>query len=329
MAKVLVTGATGLVGYNIMQALLRREHDVRLLVRSVEKAQRLMPRVCELVQGDITNKASLYAAVEGCDTIYHAAGLPEQWLPDNKLFEKVNASGTRKMVDVALDLGVKRFVYTSTIDVFKAAAGETFDESVIDTAPKGTFYERSKQEADRVVTAALDKGLPAVFLHPSAVYGPGPLLKTSPGVNELIMRLYRGQVPALLPGGFPVVYGPDVGEGHVLAGESAATGERFILSDQYLSLRDLATIVYEELGIKKRFPMTMPLPIAKMVAEVGEVVADFTGKPPLIPRGQLTFLQWQAIPSSEKASQVLGWSSRTFRECVKPTYAFVKRIVDL
>ena len=328
MSKVLVTGATGQVGYNIMQALLRREYNVRLLVRSVEKAQRLMPRVCELVEGDITNKASLYAAMDGCDTVYHAAGLPEQWLRDNAVFEKVNASGTRKMVDAALDLGVSRFIYTSTIDVFKAAPGETYDESVIDTAPKGTFYERSKQEADRIVTAAMDKGLPAIFLHPSAVYGPGPLVKGSPGINELILKLYKGQAPALLPGGFPVVYGPDVGEGHVLAAEKAAPGERFILSDQYLTLEELARIVYEELNIKKRFPMTMPLPVAKMVAEIGEVIANVTNKPPLIPKGQLTFLQWRAIPCSEKAKRELGWESRPFRECVKPTYSFAKRIVD-
>ena len=298
------------------------------MVRSVDKAQRLMPRVCELVKGDITNKASLYAAIEGCDAVYHAAGFPEQWMRDNGIFETVNANGTRKMVDVALDLGVTRFVYTSTIDVFKAAPGETYDESVIDPEPKGTFYERSKQAADKIVVAGMEKGLPAIFLHPSAVYGPGPLIKGSPGINELILKLYRGQVPALLPGGFPVVYGPDVGEGHVLAAEKAAIGERFILSDQYLPLDQLARIVYEELNIKKRFPLTMPLPIAKVVAEVGEAIANLTNKPPLIPKGQLTFLQWQAIPSSAKAKEQLGWESRAFRECVKPTYSFVRRIVD-
>lgn len=328
MAKILVTGATGLVGYNIMQALMRRDHNVRLLVRSVEKAQRLMPSACELVQGDITNKASLYPAMEGCDMVYHAAGFPEQWMRDPGIFRRVNVSGTRKMVDVALDAGIKRFIYTSTIDVFQGKAGETYDESVIDPKPKGTYYERSKQDADKLVTEALDRGLPAVFLHPSAVYGPGPLVKSSPGVNDLILKLYRGQVPALLPGGFPVVYAPDVGEGHVLAAEKADIGERFILSDQYLSLQDLAKIVYEELNISKRFPMVMPLPLAKIVADVGEMVADLINKPPLIPKGQLTFLQWQAIPSSDKAQRELGWQSRVFRECVKPTYSFAKRIVD-
>ncbi|MCG8672271.1 MAG: NAD-dependent epimerase/dehydratase family protein [Pseudomonadales bacterium] len=326
MAKILVTGATGLVGYNIMQALLRREHDVRLLVRSVEKAQRLLPSTCEFVQGDITNKASLYPAFEGCDMVYHAAGFPEQWMRDNSIFQTVNVNGTRKMVDVALDVGVERFIYTSTIDVFKAAPGETYDESVIDNEPKGTFYERSKQDADVIVANALEKGLPAIFLHPSAVYGPGTLVAGSPGVNDLILRLYKGQVPALLPGGFPVVYGPDVGEGHVLAAEKAAIGERFILSERYLPLTDLAEIVYHELNIQKRMPMVMPLPVANMVASVGEVISNVIDKPPLIPRGQLTFLQWQAIPSSQKAQQQLGWQPRAFNDCVKPTYSFVKRI---
>lgn len=329
MAKILVTGATGLVGYNIMQALLRREHQVRLLVRDVDKAKRLLPSVCEFVQGDITNKASLYPAFDGCDMVYHAAGFPEQWMRDNNIFQAVNVNGTRKMVDVALDVGVERFIYTSTIDVFKAAAGETYDESILDDAPKGTFYERSKQDADVIVTKALDKGLPAIFLHPSAVYGPGPLFAGSPGVNNLILDLYKGNVPALLPGGFPVVYGPDVGEGHVLAAEKAEIGERFILSEAYLPLVELAKIVYEELNVKKRMPLVLPLPVANIVANLGEVVANVLNKPPLIPKGQLTFLQWQAIPSSKKAQDQLGWQPRAFRECVKPTYSFVKRLPGL
>jgi nucleoside-diphosphate-sugar epimerase len=120
---------------------------------------------------------------------------------------------------------------SSTIDVFTWRSGETYDESEIDPTPKGTHYERSKQRADKLV---VDSGLDAVFLHPSAVYGTGP--SDSPGVNDLIVRLANNKAPGLLPGGFPVVFAPDVGEAQVRAAERAPAGARYILSDRYYTL---------------------------------------------------------------------------------------------
>ena len=214
METTLVTGATGLVGYNIVDALLKRNRRVKALVRSIEKGKRLLPAECELVQGGITNKDSLVKAMKDCSIVYHVAGFPEQWMKDPDIFQRVNVGGTQNMIDVASNQKIKRFIYTSTIDVFAAEAGQKYDESIIDSRPKGTYYERSKQLADQQVVAALEKGLPALFLHPSGVYGPGPT--DSPGTNDFILKLYRGEVPVLLPGGYPVVYAPDVGEGMYL-----------------------------------------------------------------------------------------------------------------
>jgi nucleoside-diphosphate-sugar epimerase len=261
--KTLVTGATGLVGYNNVKALLKENRQVKVLVRSLEKGKRLLPVECELVKGDITDKASIENAAQDCDVIYHAAGFPEQWMKNNDIFTQINVEGTQNIVDVAIKNKVKRFVYTSTIDVFAAKKGEEFDESIIDPHPKNTFYERSKQEADRRVAKALEKGLPAVFLHPSGVYGPGPT--DSPGTNDFITKVKNKKLPALLPGGLPIVYAEDIGKGHLLAELKAPIGSRYILSEAYYELPALVKMIQEELKMPINIPPVLPMLLVKLL----------------------------------------------------------------
>lgn len=298
----LVTGATGLVGNAIVRALQTRGRPVRVLVRDVKKAERTVPAPVEIVRGDVTEADSVRAAMTGVDVVYHAAGLPEQWLKNPGTFERVNVGGTQTMCAEALRAKVKRFVYTSTIDVFRAAPGAEYDESEIDPEPKGTFYERSKQEADRRVVASVELGLPAVFLHPSAVYGPGPA--GSPGINDFVDKMRDGKVPGVLPGGMPVVFSDDVGEGHVRAEERAEPGTRFILSERYVTLQEMGQVVADALNVKA--PSVLPLWLAKLAATATEGFAILTGKPPLVPKGQLHFLQWGARPNAARARRVLG-----------------------
>lgn len=321
MKTVLVTGGTGLVGFNIIKSLLARGYAVKALVRDLTKGQRLLPQDCQLVEGDICKPASLTAAFEGCDWVFHAAGFPEQWMKDDTTFQQVNVAGTGNMIDAALKAGVERFIFTSTIDVFEGTRGQEYDETVIDPRPKDTLYERSKQDADKLVVAALDRGLPAIFLHPAGLFGPGPT--DSPGMNDLFENLKNDQIPVLLPGGMPMVYGPDVGEGHVLAAEKAAIGERFILCDSYSSLVDLSRTVLGKIDPTRKVPAVMPLGIAKLVSFVGEVLANITNKPPLIPKGQLIFMQWQAIPVSGKAKAQLGWQVTPFDEALETTLSYL------
>lgn len=324
--EVLLTGATGLLGNAIARLLVAEGRSVRALVRTPQRAASVVPAACELVAGDVTDARSVMAASDGCEVIYHAAGLPEQWLADPAQFDRVNVAGTRNVVAAALAVGARRFVYASTIDVFRfAPPGKPFDESELDAAPKATAYERSKQEADRIVTAALADGLPAVFLHPSGIYGPGPL--TSPGTNHLIADLVRGKVPMLLPGAIPVVYSDDVAEGHLLAERLAPVGGRYILSESTHSLTAIAEAVQRETGAGGRgskVPPVMPMAVAKIVAAVGEFVSGWTGKPPLLPKGQLEFLQYGAVPSGEKAMRDLGWKPRPFDQGLRDTLAFLR-----
>jgi dihydroflavonol-4-reductase len=317
----LVTGATGLIGYNVVMSLLKRKRHVRALVRSLEKGKKLLPKEVELVDGDILNKPSLEQALQGCDVVYHVAGWPEQWKKDVSVFRKVNVDGTLNMMEAARKANIQKFIYTSTIDAFEGKKGEKYDESKIDEQPKGTAYERSKQQAFLEVRKAIEEGFPAICLHPSALYGPGPT--DSPGINNFIIDLKKGKVPMLLPGGLPLVYSEDAGEGHVLAEEKGLIGESYILSENYYELYPLAEAIMKILGMNKKPPSVMPIPLVKMVSNLGEWFAGLTGKPPLVPKGQFHFLQWGAIPDSSKASKELGWEAIGLEEGLQKTVKYL------
>ena len=218
VSAVLILGATGQVGNAIARRLAADGVEVRALVRSPERA-RVLPEGVAPVTGDVTDAKSLQSALEGVGTVYHAAGIPEQWRKDTSEFERVNVDGTRNVVEAALAAGVERFVYTSTDDALVQGPGQEFDESVLNPGPGDTPYQRSKLEADRIVTAALDRGLPAVFLHPAGVYGPAPFLVK--GLNDLLLELAKRKTPMLLPGGMGVAFSEDVADGHVRAAAQA------------------------------------------------------------------------------------------------------------
>jgi dihydroflavonol-4-reductase len=318
---VLITGATGQVGHAIARRLTADGAEPRALVRSPERA-RVLPDGVLPVFGDVTDPDSLRAAFEGCATVYHSAGIPEQWRKDPQEFTRVNVGGTRNVVEAALAAGVGRFVYTSTDDVLVQGPGETFDESRLTPNHGDTPYQRSKLEADRIVTAALDRGLPAVFLHPAGLYGPSPFLVK--GLNDLLLQLAKRKTPMLLPGGMGVAFSDDVADGHVRAAAQAKVGERYLLAESFQSLTDIARAVAAA-EPRAKVPRVMPLGVAKGVSVVGEGVARVIGRPPMIPRSVLLFLERGSRPSGERARAELGWSPTPFTTGVERTLEHFRR----
>jgi dihydroflavonol-4-reductase len=314
--KVLVTGATGKVGNAIAAALLKRGDDVRVLVRDPQRAAAVLPAGAEPVQGDATEPDTLPPAVAGCELVFNAMGLPEQWLPDESTFDRVNAIGSGDLAKAAKQAGVRRFIHTSTNDVFHADQGAAFDESEVADYPKGTAYERSKQEAERRVLSQRD-GMEVVITNPTAVYGPGPS-SSHTLENGLFEPVVRKKLPALVPGGMGVVFVDGVTQGHLAAAEKGVDGERYILADEYATLKQLAEQVVRIAG-RGRVPPTMPVSVAKVFASVGEGVADVIKKPPLLAKGQLHFFQWQARADSSKAERELGFEKTSLEEGLRRT----------
>jgi dihydroflavonol-4-reductase len=314
--RVLVTGATGKVGFAIATALLDRGDHVRALVRDRKRAAGVLPAGIEPVTGDATDPDSLDAAVEGSELVFNSMGMPEQWVRDEGIFDRVNAQGSGHLAAAAKRAGVRRFVHTSTHDVFHAETGGHFNESTLADYPKGTAYERSKQRAEELVLAERD-GMEVVILNPSGVYGPTPS-PTPSFENEVFEPAVRKRLPALPPGGTGYAFVEGVAAGHLAAAEKGADGERYILADGYADFRELAETAVRIAG-RGRIPPRMPVPLARAVSALTEGVSRISRRPPLLPRGQLHYILWQARPDSSKAQRELGWRQTPLDEGVRKT----------
>jgi dihydroflavonol-4-reductase len=319
--RVLVTGATGKVGHATARAAVEAGHEVRALVRDLAAARGVLPEGVEPVRGDVTELGSLKAAVAGCEVVFNAMGLPEQWLPDEGAFDRVNVQGTAAVVRAAGRADVRRVVHTSTIDVFDADATGVLRETQLATAPKGTAYERSKQAAERAARdQAAAQEIELVFTNPAAVFGPGPLGSASIERDflEPVARGRRLKVPFCPPGGLGLAFTGSVGRGQLLAAEHGVPGERYILCDGHATFRELAERVVRLHG-RGRVPPVLPARPARVLAAAGEQVARVIKRPPLLPAGQLHFFLWNARPSADKARAELGWEPTPLDDGLRAT----------
>ncbi len=314
--RALVTGATGKVGYAIASALLERGDQIRALVRDPKRAATVLPAGIEPVPGDVTDPSTLTAAVEGCEVVFNSAGMPEQWVKDESIFDQVNAIGSGHVAAAARRAGVRRFVHTSTHDVFHADTGQRFDETMLADYPKGTAYERSKQHAEELVLAERD-GMEVVILNPSGVYGPTPS-PTPSFENEVFEPVVRKRLPAIPPGGTGYAFVEGVAAGHLLAAEKGKDGERYILADGYADFRELAETAKRIAGPRSRATEDAG-PGREGGRQPGAGLSRLTRRPPLLPKGQLEYILWQARPDSSKAQRELGWKTTPLDEGVRKT----------
>ena len=300
--RFLVTGATGKIGNAVARQLAERGDEVVALVRNPANAREVLPSGVELARGDVTDPDSLRAAAEGIDGAFNCMGLFEQWFADPGIFDRVNGEGARNVIAAAREAGAKRAVHTSTFDVFHAPQGGTVSEAAVAEYPKDTAYERSKQLAERLVLDEAQKGIEVVIANPSSVYGPGPWQGT--GIDRAIRDAVRRRLPATPPGGMTLVFVDDVARGHIAAFDKGRPGERYILADGYAPMREVLRLAVAEAG-RGWVPPAMPLGLARGMAGAGEAVSRLIKQPPLLGKGQLTFLQWQARASSDKAQTEL------------------------
>jgi nucleoside-diphosphate-sugar epimerase len=314
--RVLVTGATGKVGNAVARRLAERGDEVVALVRDEGRARDVLPPEVGLARGDVGDPASIREAAAGAQGVFNCMGIYEQWLPDKKTFERVNAIGALNVIAASRQAGVERVVHTSTYDVFDAERGGTAREDRVAEHPKGTAYERSKQRAEELVLGEAQHGIEVVIVNPSAVYGPGPW--ASAGVDRVLRDAIRGRLPAVPPGGMTLTYVDDVAAGHLAALDRGQPGERYILADGYGTNREICESAVETAG-RGRVPRTLPVPVAKLLAAAGEGVSRVIRRPPLLARDQLEFLLWEARADSAKARDELGFAPIPWSEGIPRT----------
>ena len=260
--KALVTGASGFIGGAVAGALLNKGVQVRALLRPGTTANVATPSAVEAFAGDLRDAKSVRAAAEGCDAIFHVGGMYSFSVPAAEL-HAVNVDGTLHVVTAAREVGA-RLVHTSSISTIGGMRhGVVPDERQEATGVAPGPYKESKWEAELIVREAVKRGLDAVIVNPTFPVGHGDVKPTPTG--QVIRDFLEGKIPAYLDTGMNVVDIDDVAEGHWLAFERGQRGQRYILGNENLMMRELLEMLAQISGRKApriRLPFAVALGLA-------------------------------------------------------------------
>lgn len=318
---VLVTGATGFIGGYVVRRLVASGEAVRVLARRPENVAPEVRNHIEVVRGDLRDPDAIRAAVAGVDTVLHLAACARAWSRDPHAFADLNVHAVRALLDQAAASEVRRLVHVSTILTLPAHR-----PAPIPGRPPGpTPYEVTKREGERLVEAYAAEGRHAVIVHPTRVYGPGPLHDAN-SVTKAIALYLRGRLRVRLGDGDAqanYVHADDVAAGIILAGRSGLSGAHFVLGGEDASFRRLLDVVAELTGVRRRVIPLRPR-VALAVATVAELWGTIRGETP-ITRGWVRALMEDRRADITPARQELGYDPRPLHIGLAETIAWLER----
>jgi dihydroflavonol-4-reductase len=306
-----VTGASGFIGANLVHELIARGHHVRALLRPKSDLRGLHAAQFERVDGDLSERARLIAAMHGCDWCFHVAASYQLWLPNYAPMYATNVEGTRNVLEAAAAAGCLRIVYTSTVGCIglpKPTGGRlvpTDETAPVSEAQMSNHYKRSKWRAEVVARELAAKGLPVVIVNPTAPVGPRDVKPTPTG--QVIVDFLNRRMPAYLDTGLNWVHVRDVALGHILAAEKGRVGERYILGHARgnMTMNDAFAILESIAGV--RAPrIRIPYVVAWLAAVLNEGFSAVTGKPPGAPLAGVRMARYKMFFNPAKAINELG-----------------------
>lgn len=322
MVKAVVLGSTGCIGNNVLRACLSAGWSVRAFHRTTSPIWTLDGLDVEQVPGDLDDGASLAAAMQGCDVVFHAAAYYPRHSLDMAGSLRSAVGGMRNVLQAVASAGVDRLVYTSTLTTIgpPSEPGRLANEQdfYLPGSTNSAYFE-SKWAMEAELWRAIAKGLPAVIVNPTAVFGPWDV---KPATGEILLNLAKGYFPIWLDLDVNVVDARDVGQGQVLAAERGRLGHRYILGGENLSLREALNVAAQEAGVRPP-RWQAKLGLVKGMVSIGEAL----GRVPLIQPLPLehfkTLQEWRALDCS-KAHHELGLEPRPFRDTIRDTLDWFK-----
>ena len=313
---VVVTGASGHIGANLVRALLYRGKPVRTLVHNDRRA--IEGLAVETVSGNISEPESLVRAFEGAETVFHLAANISLMMDNWPMVEKINVAGTQNVVDACIKCKVKRLVYFSSIHAIQPAPDDVVINescSLVDS-PKCPPYDRSKAAGERLIRQAVAQGLDAVIVNPTGVIGPYDYQPSHFGL--FLITLANKKMPALVSGGFDWVDARDVAEAAINAAESATAGAEYLLSGHYVSVCDLGKMVETITGVPSPRFIT-PMWLARTVAPLVTAYNRMVGHRQIFTPVSLRALREKRPVSHAKATREFGYHPRPFKETLTDT----------
>jgi dihydroflavonol-4-reductase len=326
---IVVTGASGHLGNNLVRALLARGERVRAVIHRDDRA--LQGLEVERVQADICNADAVRRAVGGASLVYHLAARISIVGPQGGAVERINVGGARNVAEAALAEGV-RMVHVSSIHAFQQAPK---DEPLDERRARVPFgdrrwpaYDQTKAEGERVVRQLLERGLDAVILHPTGVIGRHDYAPSRMG--HVFLDLWHRRLPSLVPGGFDFVDVRDVTKALLAAADPARgrRGESYLLTGHWRTVAELAAAAAAITG-RPAPRLTTPSWLAHAGAPVMTLWAKLTGGEPLYTAESLEALQSNRDMRSDKARVDLGHSPPAFEESVLDTYVWHREVGNI
>ncbi len=306
--RILILGATGQIGYALTGALARTSHDVRVLVRDATKHR--FPDKCRVLEARPFDGQAFRRALQDIDHVIYCVGLPEQYLPDPKVFEGVNLDLLKAFLAEMAQAGPSALSYVSTYEVFQAIDGVVRESHPVAGEEGSSPYFRSMIRAYRWVRDfSVREHIRLVTIHPAAVYGG---LNTGDGLTNYIDNLLHKRfwrVPCIFEGRFPVVHADSLAEAIIasLCGEGA-----YIVSDETTTLKSMARTLRRHAD--SYVPISAPVSAVRAGAAVLERAAGLTGTRPIMARVQIDFVTRGIEPVSERIVRESGWHPLTLEE---------------
>ncbi|NMP21077.1 hopanoid-associated sugar epimerase [Sulfobacillus harzensis] len=316
--RVLVTGASGFIGWHVTRALLAQGMTVRALVRSQAAKRALGNLAVEVAYGDLATGMGLDDALNDVQGVFHVAARYSLERRHAREMYETNVGGTRRLIEaVGRHPRIERMVYTSsTAAVGLRDDGLPADETrLVDPNQVPDGYKRSKVLAEEVVREACRQGLDAVIVNPSTPVGTRDIKPTPTG--QLIWEAARGRMPAYVDTGLNWVSVNDVAIGHILAWERGQTGERYILGHVNLTFRELLGRIETLAGVPAP-RIRLPLGVAMAFAYVDELGwSKITGHAPRAPIAGVELARRPMFYTAGRAVQELGLPQTPIDEALR------------
>ncbi|TMK19404.1 MAG: NAD-dependent epimerase/dehydratase family protein [Actinobacteria bacterium] len=307
-----VTGGSGFVGGAVIRALIAQGEPVRALARSPVAKSTVIDLGAEPVAGDLIDRSALADAMNGCDVVFHVAGVNRMCPRDPTELDAINIAGAVTAVHAAADARIARLVLTSSSAAIGERPGTLGTE---DSVHRGRFlsrYERSKYLGERQARAAgRERGIEVVTVNPSSVQGPG----RTTGSAKLLLYAARARTAALLDTSFSIVDVDDCAIGHLLAARNGVADRRYLLSGATLTMRSAASLLRRQIGRPQRV-VWIPRSLVRAVTPLTGFVTRFREDPAVCPATIRSLLHGHRYDGS-RATRELGLVYRSLEETLE------------